>query len=230
MTYSQAMGPQPQTGSVVQPLVVALVGSTMIGAALAALVVPTAGTALADADRDAAVSLVRYVADPFGRAIFCAGLAAGLYAMLQLWGIRIDQTGAGRIARWATGRDGPFILGDVGPILRSDRAAHAADVWEAERARRALPLSYVIWLLPLLGFIGTVIGISSAIGQLGQVFADTNREAALVEVLSALRFAFDTTFVGLALVIPSMALSVLLRARSDAFRQVLILRQMIGQD
>jgi hypothetical protein len=27
-----------------------------------------------------------------------------------------------------------------------------------------------------------------------------------------------------------MALSVLLRARSDAFRQVLILQQMIGQD
>lgn len=230
MTNSHAAGPQPQTGSVVQPLVVALVGSAMIAAAMAALLVPPVGTALSDADRDAAVSLVRYVADPFSRAILCAGVAAGLYAVLQLWGIRIDRTGAGRIGLWATGRDGSFILSDLGRILQSDRAAHVADVWEAERARRALPLSYAIWLLPLLGFIGTVIGISSAIGQLGQVFADTNREAALVEVLSALRFAFDTTFVGLALVIPSMALSVLLRARSDAFRQVLILRQMIGQD
>jgi hypothetical protein len=230
MTNWQSAGPQPQTGSVVQPLTIALVGSTMLGASLAVLVVPPAGTALSDADRDAAVSLVRYVADPFSRAILCAGLAAGLYGMLQLWGIRIDRGGAGGFVRWATGRDGAFILSDVGRILRSDRAAHVADVWEAERARRALPLSYAIWLLPLLGFIGTVIGISSAIGQLGQVFADTNREAALVEVLSALRFAFDTTFVGLALVIPSMALSVLLRARSDAFRQVLILQQMIGQD
>jgi hypothetical protein len=230
MTISQDAGPQPQSGSVVQPLAVALVGSALIGAGLGALVVPAAGTPLSDADRDAAVSLVRYVADPFSRFILCAGIAAGLYAALQLWGVRIDKAGAGRVAQWATGRDGIQLFNEIGRILQADRAAHVADVWEAERARRALPLSYAIWLLPLLGFIGTVIGISGAIGQLGQVFADANREAALAEVLSALRFAFDTTFVGLALVIPSMAFSVVLRARSDAFRQALVLRQMIGRD
>ena len=83
------------------------------------------------------------------------------------------------------------------------------------------PLSYAVWVLPLLGFIGTVVGISDAIGGLGTVFAEGDRQAALELVLGALHFAFDTTFAGLVLVIPVMALSTWLsladqRARDHA--------------
>ena len=230
MSVSNLAGPQPRSGSLLQPLVIALIGSVILASAWATLILPPAGTPMSDADRDAAVSLVRYLIDPFNRLIMCTGFAVVLYAFLQLWGLRIDRAGAGRIARWATGRDGLSLLVEIDRIKPDDRASYVADVWEAERARRALPLSYAIWLLPLLGFIGTVIGISAAIGQLGQVFADANREAALGEVLSSLRFAFDTTFIGLALVMPSMAMSVMVRARSDALRQVLILWQLTGHN
>ena len=82
-----------------------------------------------------------------------------------------------------------------------------AERWDHLVARRMAPMSYAVWVLPLLGFIGTVIGISDAIGGLGTVFADGDRQEALESVLGALRFAFDTTFAGLVLVIPVMALS-----------------------
>ena len=75
-------------------------------------------------------------------------------------------------------------------------------------------------------FIGTVIGISGAIGGLGGVFAEAGREEALAGVLADLRYAFDTTFVGLATVIPAMAVATLYRTRSDGVRHALVLRAM----
>jgi hypothetical protein len=56
------------------------------------------------------------------------------------------------------------------------------------------PLSFGIWLMPLLGFIGTIIGISGAIAELPKI---RNQEDNLSSVLGNLYIAFDTTFLGL---------------------------------
>ncbi|MFX0095422.1 MAG: MotA/TolQ/ExbB proton channel family protein [Candidatus Hodarchaeota archaeon] len=60
-----------------------------------------------------------------------------------------------------------------------------------------------LWTIPILGFIGTVIGIGDAVGGFGS-FLSTAREIseivpALTTVTSGLGVAFDTTFVGLVL-------------------------------
>lgn len=149
-----------------------------------------------------------------------AGLAlcAALYGILELAGLNIDRGDGGALGRFLTGRAAPTGLTGTGMALRSEVSDH----WEMLRARRAMPMTFAIWALPLLGFIGTVIGISGAIGGLGDVFASAEREDALAGVLGALRFAFDTTFVGLVLVIPVMIVSLVVRARSDSVRRHLV--------
>lgn len=78
------------------------------------------------------------------------------------------------------------------------------------------PIGFAIWVLPLLGFIGTVIGITQAIGGLEQsVSASAIAGDGLSGVLGGLGFAFDTTFVGLVLVIPVMLLLLTLRTRAQ---------------
>jgi hypothetical protein len=79
------------------------------------------------------------------------------------------------------------------------------------------PIQFGLWVLPLLGFIGTVIGISEAIAGLEQSVSSTSSAtpaAQLTFVLGGLKFAFDTTLIGLVLVIPLMPLIILLRAQA----------------
>lgn len=92
---------------------------------------------------------------------------------------------------------------------------------ERQYAMNLAPIQYAVWAMPLTGFIGTVVGITDAIAGLGQVVADTSDTSAGLEVvLSGLEFAFDTTFVGLVLVIPTMALIMPLRARGETVAMV----------
>src|SRR5690606_35446180 len=64
-----------------------------------------------------------------------------------------------------------------------------------------VPVRYLIWLIPTLGFLGTVLGISLAVSGFsevinqGQELADVS--ASLVEITQELGVAFDTTFVAL---------------------------------
>ena len=81
------------------------------------------------------------------------------------------------------------------------------------------PLRFIVWVLPMLGFIGTVVGISGSITGLESVIgSDGGGQAAagLITVLEGLRFAFDTTLLGLGTVIPVMALLTILERREDA--------------
>ncbi|MGQ9660674.1 MAG: MotA/TolQ/ExbB proton channel family protein [Thermochromatium sp.] len=78
------------------------------------------------------------------------------------------------------------------------------------------PLGFAIWVLPMLGFIGTVLGITQAIGGLADSVAVTAAAGdGLGSVLGGLQFAFDTTFVGLVLVIPLMLALLVLRVRAQ---------------
>ena len=83
-----------------------------------------------------------------------------------------------------------------------------------------LPLDSLIWALPLLGFIGTVIGITGSIAGLQPVLegiaAGTGASGNIGQVLGQLSFAFDTTLVGLILVLPIYFAAMFVRLKSYA--------------
>lgn len=87
-------------------------------------------------------------------------------------------------------------VGDVDDILRS----------QASQDESAMETSYAlvqgfVWAIPVLGFIGTVLGLSQAIGQFSGVLGDAGDigqiTSALKGVTSGLATAFDTTLVAL---------------------------------
>ncbi len=87
-------------------------------------------------------------------------------------------------------------VSDVDEILRS----------QAENDEAAMETSYhllqgFVWAIPVLGFIGTVLGLSQAIGGFGAVLATTADVAelkpALQQVTVGLAVAFETTLHGL---------------------------------
>jgi len=196
-----------RSARVMAPLV--LSGLVAVGA------IAACGWALGNIDADATVGMVqRLFGNGFVVLIGVVGMWALVFGVLQLWGFHSGPSGL--MARLA-GQCGPapsVVVAQEASVsagLFSERWDHLASI-------RLAPLSYAIWVLPLLGFIGTVIGISDAIGDLGDVFADSARDEALASVLGALQFAFDTTFAGLVLVIPVMALSTAVSLKSDAAR------------
>ena len=107
-------------------------------------------------------------------------------------------------------------LSDVSEMLRA----------QAENDESAIESSYgllegIVWSIPILGFIGTVTGLSGAIGRFGQVLgadADlgTLREG-LAPVTDNLSVAFDTTFLALVLALAVQLATTLLRKSEYAF-------------
>lgn len=181
---------------------------------LAAAAVAGGGWALPPAEEGAALGMLqRLFGNPFVVLIGFVGFWAFFFGLIQLWAF---QSGGPLVARLA-GHSGvaPNVMAASDANLT---AALFTERWDHLAAIRMAPLSYAIWALPLLGFIGTVIGISDAIGDLGSVFADGDRQEALGSVLGALQFAFDTTFAGLVLVMPVMALATTVSLRADAAR------------
>jgi biopolymer transport protein ExbB/TolQ len=90
-------------------------------------------------------------------------------------------------------------LGQVSDVSEILRAESEEDVARHENSY-ALIHSF-IWAIPVLGFIGTAIGLSIAIGDFGSVLAGANDLSAIKEslgaVTSGLGTAFETTLVGL---------------------------------
>jgi biopolymer transport protein ExbB/TolQ len=87
-------------------------------------------------------------------------------------------------------------VGDVDDILRS----------QAEQDESFMETSYAlvqsfVWAIPVLGFIGTVIGLSDAIGSFSSVLAESGEvdelAVALRGVTAGLATAFETTLVAL---------------------------------
>jgi biopolymer transport protein ExbB/TolQ len=77
-------------------------------------------------------------------------------------------------------------------VLRSQAEADEAAIESSYTIVRGL-----IWAIPVLGFIGTVIGLSQAIGAFGSVLATTAEinalKPALQSVTAGLATAFETT-------------------------------------
>jgi biopolymer transport protein ExbB/TolQ len=87
-------------------------------------------------------------------------------------------------------------IADVDEMLRS----------QAELDENGMETSYsllrgFIWAIPVLGFIGTVMGLSVAIGGFGEVLATTTDPTALSDslkgVTGGLSTAFETTLLAL---------------------------------
>lgn len=90
-----------------------------------------------------------------------------------------------------------------------DDLKYLADV-DAERQHDAYALvRIIIWATPMLGFLGTVIGITQALGDLATRQLGGDLQVAMQGLLSGLYVAFDTTALALSLSIVLMFLQFL---------------------
>jgi len=104
---------------------------------------------------------------------------------------------------------------DVDDILRS----------QAEQDEAAMESSYIlvegfVWAVPVLGFIGTVLGLSQAIGKFSEVLSSGEQFAAIAAglrgVTAGLATAFETTLVALvAALMIQLLLTFLRRAEAE---------------
>lgn len=87
-------------------------------------------------------------------------------------------------------------VGDVGEVLESQ-----ANTDEAISESSYTIVRGLVWSVPVLGFIGTVIGLSVAIGEFGSVLSQSDSvdalRPALQRVTGGLAVAFETTLQGL---------------------------------
>lgn len=87
-------------------------------------------------------------------------------------------------------------IGDVDEVLRS-----MADRDESASATSFGMLSGFLWAIPVLGFIGTVLGLAGAIGNFSALLTDDSDVAGIIgslrEVTGGLSTAFETTLVAL---------------------------------
>ena len=84
---------------------------------------------------------------------------------------------------------------------------------EADRTHQGYALfSIIVWAIPILGFLGTVIGITHALANL----APDRLEDSLPSVMAGLGVAFDTTALALALTIVLMFAQFLIGRAEDA--------------
>jgi len=105
-------------------------------------------------------------------------------------------------------------VGDLDDVLQS-QAGNDEDVMESSYSL----VKGLIWAIPVLGFVGTVQGLSAAIGQFGGVLSQATDIAelrpALRGVTAGLSTAFDTTFVALIAALSVQLLLVMIRKSEE---------------
>ncbi len=102
-----------------------------------------------------------------------------------------------------------------------DELKYLADI-SAERQHDSYALVRIlIWATPMLGFLGTVIGITQALGGLRADQLDSDFQAAMSGLLGGLYIAFDTTALALSLSIVLMFVQFLIdRLETQLLMQV----------
>ena len=107
-------------------------------------------------------------------------------------------------------------IGDVDEVLRT----------QAENDEGQIDSSYTIlrgfiWAIPVLGFIGTVLGLSVALGSFGSVLTSAGKmeqlRGALQEVVGGLSTAFETTLEGLVGALCIHMLMIMVRRKEEQF-------------
>ncbi|MFV1965799.1 MAG: MotA/TolQ/ExbB proton channel family protein [Pirellulaceae bacterium] len=86
---------------------------------------------------------------------------------------------------------------------------YLADMGEARQQESFALVRIIIWATPMLGFLGTVIGITHALGDLDAELLATDPKSAMQGLLAGLYIAFDTTALALSLSIVLMFLQFL---------------------
>jgi biopolymer transport protein ExbB/TolQ len=108
------------------------------------------------------------------------------------------------------------------------RISDLADVFraQAEGDEDAMESSYslvrgLVWAIPVLGFIGTVQGLSMAVGRFGSVLSDNvdvaTLKPALQGVTAGLATAFETTLVALVAALAIQLLLTLIKRAEEQF-------------
>jgi len=107
-------------------------------------------------------------------------------------------------------------VGDVDDILRSQAAQDESNM----ETSFSLVQGFV-WAIPVLGFIGTVLGLSQAIGEFTDVLGPgaelSGITSALVQVTGGLETAFDTTLVALVAALGIQLLMVMQKKAEEEF-------------
>jgi biopolymer transport protein ExbB/TolQ len=107
-------------------------------------------------------------------------------------------------------------IADVDGILRS-QAEHDESAMETSYAL----VSSFVWAIPVLGFIGTVVGLSAAIGSFGSVLqgegALEDIKASLQNVTAGLSTAFETTLLALVAALFIQLILALLKKSEEEF-------------
>jgi biopolymer transport protein ExbB/TolQ len=85
-----------------------------------------------------------------------------------------------------------------------DELKHLSDLAMDQQHERHALVRIIIWATPMLGFLGTVIGITLALGNLSPTALVETPEAAMESLLAGLSVAFDTTALALSLSIVLM--------------------------
>lgn len=121
--------------------------------------------------------------------------AAGLLDQLEEYPTRIQRHALWR--RLFQGIEHVHVTGSAAGL--QEELKYFADQ-EAERAYQSYSLvRIVIWATPMLGFLGTVIGITLALGNLSPEALVNEPKAAMESLLGGLSIAFDTTALALSL-------------------------------
>lgn len=185
----------------------------------------------------------RYLGNGYCRFMLALFVASALYVVLQYLGLQSERrqllgrcgpdgppAAQSRLQDWIgflSGREHADAERVPAALRRWHDRTHAREdsvhlsdyvllVRGQQHQHNFAPIGFAIWVLPMLGFIGTVLGITQAIGGLADSVAVTAVDGSgLGGVLGGLQFAFDTTFVGLVLVIPLMLALLVLRARAQ---------------
>lgn len=105
---------------------------------------------------------------------------------------------------------------DVSEMLRSQ-----GEIDEAQMESSYGLIKGFVWSIPILGFIGTVLGLSKAIGSFGNMLADESSldqvKSGLQTVTGGLSTAFDTTLLALVSALIIQLLMTMLKKKEEMF-------------
>ena len=108
-------------------------------------------------------------------------------------------------------------VADVGHMMSSQ-----SDIDSMRIAGSFSMLKAFLWAIPILGFIGTVIGLSHAIGGMNFNMDDINQvKATLQNVTGGLGTAFDATLLGLVLaLLLNFPMNAMMKAEDDNLNEI----------
>jgi len=105
-------------------------------------------------------------------------------------------------------------------IRRLDEDLQATSDRDADSQHASLAMVRInCWAMPMLGFLGTVIGISDTLGQMDAQALASGSQDAMNSLTSGLYVAFDTTAVGLVLTMVAMFMQFFVQRAEDSLMQ-----------